>query len=209
MDFLNSILDILYYNCIGPLFQLLGRLLNLIFIMPLAWLHVPIWLHVALLAILTSFFSFFLRRLLNVEKKAEQFRTIFAEKRRNQQELQVISDKYSREALYKSTDEDLNNDFNTYLAYHYARYMTVYMLPLFLIMAWLNMVFSEEMLLARFNSRFVVLLPENSLGMTGLSVTLIFLFVYVLCLIIGFQILRRRKRITLKRLTEKTTETTH
>ncbi len=209
MDFLNSILDILYYDFIGPLFHLLGRLLNLIFIMPLAWLNVPIWLHVTLLAILTSFFSFFLRRLLNVEKKADQFRKKFAEKRRSQQELQVISDKYSREALYNITDQDLNHDFNTYLAYHYARYMTVYMLPLFLIMAWLNTVFSEEMLLARFKSRFVILLPENSLGMTGLSVTSIFLLVYVLCLIIGFQVLRRRKRTNTEKTTEKTTETTH
>ncbi len=194
MDFLNRILDILFYDCIEPLFQLLGRLLELIFIMPLAWLHVPITLHVILLAILVSFFSFWLRRRLNVEEKSERFKAIFHEKRRRQQDLQVISDKYSREALYKITDEDLNSDFNTYLAYHYARYMTVYMLPLFMIMGWLNSVFSEEMLLERFGSRFVIVLPENILGIPGLSVTLIYLLAYVVCLIIGFQILRRRKR---------------
>lgn len=194
MDFLNRILDLLFYDCIEPLFHLLGRLLELIFIVPFVWLHVPIWLHVILLAILVSFFSFWLRRKLNVEEKSERFRAIFHEKRRRQQDLQMITDKYSREALYRVTDDDLNSDFNTYLAYHYARYMTVYMIPLFLIMAWLNSVFSEEWLLANFGSRFVILLPENSFGIPGLSVTLIYLLAYVLCLIIGFQILKRKKK---------------
>jgi uncharacterized membrane protein (DUF106 family) len=131
MDFLNQLLDLLYYGVIAPLFQLLARLLNLIFILPLAWLGVPIWLHVIILAILTSVFSFSLRRLLRVEEKVQHFNALFAEKRRRQQDLQIISDKYSREALYRITDDELNSDFNTYLAYHYARYMTVYMLPLF------------------------------------------------------------------------------
>jgi hypothetical protein len=60
-------------------------------------------------------------------------------------------------------------------------------------MAWINTVFSEEMLLARFGSRFIVALPVNSFGLHGLSVTFIFLLTSVLCLIIGFQILRQRK----------------
>ena len=194
MDFLNRLLDLLYYGCLEPLFLLLSRLFNLIFILPLTWLQVPLWLHIIMLAILTALFSFFLRRLLKVEEKVRHFNALFAEKRRRQQDLQVISDKYSREALYRITDDELNSDFNTYLAYHYARYMTVYMLPLFLIMAWLNSVFSEEFLLARFGSRFIVALPDHPFGLQGLSLTFIFLLTYVLCLIIGFQILRRKKR---------------
>ncbi len=205
MDFLNRLLDLLYYDVIAPLFHLLGQILYLIFILPLAWLQVPLWLHIMILALLTAFFSFFLRRLFRVEEKVKHFNALFAEKRRRQQDLQVISDKYSREALYRITDDELNSDFNTYLAYHYARYMSVYMLPLFLIMAWLNSVFSEEILLARFGSRFIVALPDNRFGMTGLSLTFIFLLTYVLCLIIGFQVMRRRKRGKL----EQTPSTSH
>ncbi len=194
MERLNAILDWLYYDCVDPLFQLVARLLSLILIQPLVALHMPLWLHVIFIAILTACFSFFLRRLLNVEQKVKHFNALFTEKRRRQQDLQLISDKYSREALYRITDDDLNSDFNTYLAHHYARYVTVYMLPLFLVLAWLNTMFTEAVILARTGRAFVLNVPANSFGIPGMSVTSIFLFTYVCCLILGFQILRRRSR---------------
>jgi Ca2+/Na+ antiporter len=184
------ILDWLYYGCIGPAFEMLANLLSLVFILPLTYLSVPVWLHVMLISVLTCCLSFFLRWLLNVEEKVNHFNALFTEKRRRQQNLQMISDKYSRQALYKVTDDELNDDFNTYLALHYARYVTVYLLPLFLTLAWINSVFSESMLLNLLGSRFVVNLPDNILGLTGMSVTFIFLLTYILCLIIGFQIKR-------------------
>ncbi len=194
MESISHILDWLFYDCITPVFLLFGRLLSLIFIKPFVLLHVPLWIHLVLLAILLSFFSFYLRRLLKVEEKVQRFNALFAEKRRRQQNLQYITEKYSREALYRVTDDELNNDFNTYLAHHYARYVTVYMIPVFLVMAWLNSVFSEAYLVAHFGSPFVYKFPESRFGMIGLSVSAIFLFTYVLCLIIGFQIMRRRKK---------------
>ena len=194
MERLNYILDRLYYDGIAPLFQMLGHLLSLIFIDPLVYLHVPMGLHVVLLAVLTACFSFFLRYLLKVEEKVHHFNALFAEKRRRQQDLQLISDKYSREALYRVTDDELNSDFNTYLALHYARYVTVYMLPLFLVLAWLNTVFTETMLLNLLGRPFLFKVPENSYGISGLSVTFVFLLTYVLSLIVGFQWLRWRKR---------------
>ena len=194
MESLERIFDWLFYDGIAPLFQLLGRLLSLVFIQPLASMHLPVWLHVILIAVLTAMFSFTLRHLLKVDEKVKRFNTLFAEKRRRQQDLQLIPNKYSREALYRVTDDELNSDFNTYLAHHYARYVTVYMLPIFLVLAWLNSVFSENMLMARFGHPFVLQVPANSFGVAGLSVTSIFLLTYVLCLIIGFQVLRRRNR---------------
>jgi len=194
MESISHILDWLFYDCITPVFLLLGRLLSLIFIRPFVLLHVPLWIHLVLLAVLLSFFSFYLRRLLKVEEKVQRFNALFAEKRRRQQNLQYISEKYSREALYRVTDDELNSDFNTYLAHHYARYVTVYMIPVFLVMAWLNSVFSEPYLIAHFGSPFVYKFPTNRFGMMGLSVSAIFLFTYVVCLVIGFHIMRRRKR---------------
>ena len=185
MDSLNDILDKLYYDGIVPLFQMFGRLLSLIFIDPLVYLHVPVGVHVILLAVLTACFSLFLRHLLKVEEKVRYFNELFAEKRRRQQDLQLITDKYSRQALYRVTDDELNDDFNTYLAHHYARYVTVYMLPVFLVLAWLNTVFTET---------FLFKVPENSYGFSGLSVTFVFLVTYVVSLIVGFQWLRWRKR---------------
>jgi uncharacterized membrane protein (DUF106 family) len=195
MESVNRLLDWLYYDCIEPLFRLFGRLLSLVFIQPLVLLQVPPWLHVVLLAVLTACFSFLLRRLLKVEQKVRRFNALFAEKRRRQQDLQLISDKYSREALYRVTDDELNSDFNTYLAHHYARYVTVYMLPVFLVLAWLNTVFTAAVITARLGHPFVLAVPANSFGISGLSVSFVFLLSYVFCLVIGFQILRRNNRM--------------
>jgi uncharacterized membrane protein (DUF106 family) len=194
MEILNRLLDWLYYEAIVPLFHFLAVLLSLVFIRPLAALGVPVWLHVMLLAILTACFSFWMRSRLKVDEKVRRFNELFAEKRRRQQDLQLIPEKYSREALYRITDEELNSDFNTYLAHHYARYVTVYMLPIFLVLAWLNSAFNETVATGRSGSSvYIVDLPGTVLGISGFTVTSVFLLTYVLCLIIGFQILRRRR----------------
>jgi len=194
MERISHILDWLFYDCITPVFIILGKLLSLIFIKPFVLFNTPLWLHIILLAVLMSFFSFYLRRLLKVEEKIQKFNKLFAEKRRRQQNLQYVSEKYSREALYRVTDDELNSDFNTYIAHHYARYVTVYMIPLFLVLAWLNSVFTDSYLISQFGIPFVLKVPENRFGMVGLSLSAIFLLTYVLCLIIGFHIMRRRKK---------------
>jgi hypothetical protein len=61
-----------------------GQSAQPVFILPLAWLGVPVWLHVIVLAILTSVFSFSLRRLPRVEEKVQYSNALFAEKRRRQ-----------------------------------------------------------------------------------------------------------------------------
>jgi uncharacterized membrane protein (DUF106 family) len=194
MNTLNQILDWIYFGIITPVFRLIGWLLSLVFIKPLAALHTPIWLHVALLGLLTAAFSHYIRHLLRVDEKVARFNELFAEKRRRQMDLQMIPDKYSREALYRVTDDELNSDFNSYLANHYARYVTVYMLPIFLILAWLNMVFSSSVLVARYGVPYVVSVPENRFGIQGLSVTAIFLLAYISGLIAGFYLKKKRKK---------------
>jgi uncharacterized membrane protein (DUF106 family) len=194
MNTLNQILDWIYFGIITPVFQVIGWLMSLVFIKPLAALHTPIWLHVAILGLLTAAFSHYVRHLLRVDEKVARFNELFAEKRRRQMDLQMIPDKYSREALYRVTDDELNSDFNSYLAHHYARYVTVYMLPIFLILAWLNMVFSSSVLVARYGVPYVVSVPENRFGVQGLSVTAIFLLTYIVGLITGFFLKKKRKK---------------
>jgi uncharacterized membrane protein (DUF106 family) len=194
MDTLNQILDWIYFGVITPVFQGIGWLLSLVLIQPLAALHTPIWLHVAILGLLTAAFSHYVRHLLRVDEKVARFNELFAEKRRRQMDLQMIPDKYSREALYRVTDDELNSDFNSYLANHYARYVTVYMLPIFLILAWLNRVFSSSVLVARYGVPYVVSVPENRFGVQGLSVTAIFLLAYIGGLVAGFYLKKKRKK---------------
>jgi len=193
MDTLNQILDWIYFGIITPVFRMIGWLMSLVFIKPLAALHTPVWLHVAILGLLTAAFSHFIRHLLRVDEKVARFNELFAEKRRRQMDLQMIPDKYSREALYRVTDEELNNDFNSYLAHHYARYVTVYLLPVFLTLAWLNTVFTTTVLIARCGIPYVVPVPVNRFGVQGLSVTAIFLLAYIAGLIAGFYMKKKIK----------------
>jgi len=184
MDYLIRLLDQLYENWLIPLFTTLAEGLTLVFLTPLSWLHVPAWGQVFLVGVMTGCFSLWLRHLLRVEEKVRRFQELFAEKRRRQQDLQLIADKYSRAALYELTDEELNDDFNTYLAHHYARYVTIYMLPIFLVLAWLSRVFGA----GTENSAPVLLpLPGLPFGMEGLNMTALFLLAYLLTLVVGFR----------------------
>ncbi len=192
MEVFNSVLDWLYYDLIGPLFSLTARTMDLLFLMPMGRFGVPEWLQVVLVSVLTVLFAFWLRRLFKVEERIAAFRVSFVAKREQQMELQMITEKHSREALYRCTDEELNHDFNIYLAQHYARYVSIYLLPLFLTLAWLNRSLSEEWLTTHYGVPFVLPAPANSMGIEGLSVTFVFLVTYVIALIIGFNLHRFR-----------------
>ncbi len=195
MEILNTVLDWLYYDVIAPFFTFLVRMMDGLFLAPLGRLGTPEWLQVVLAAILTVTFAFWLRRVFKVDERIAVFRAAFVAKREKQMDLQMVSDKYSREALYRSTDEELNHDFNIYLAQHYARYVSIYLLPLFLSLAWLNRSLSEEWLTAQYGAPFVLPAPVNSMGVEGLSVTFVFLVTYVISLIIGFNFPRLRRRL--------------
>jgi hypothetical protein len=86
------------------------------------------------------------------------------------------------------TDDELNDDFNTYIAQHYGRYVLVYLLPILLMLAWLNSIFDEQALQELVGMPYVLPAPQNSFGVEGLSVTFIFLATYIVSLVIGFRI---------------------
>ncbi len=188
MDLLSTLLDKIFYGLIEPLFSLLGQGLSMVFITPLVALRIPLPLHVALLAVLVALFAFWLRTRLRVDEKVAVFNQAFAAKRERQKDLQLISNKYSRSEMYEATDDELNDDFNTYLAHHYGRYVLIYLLPIFLTMAWLNTTFSDIFLIERVGIPYVLPVPDNRYGVQGLSVTCIFLVSYIVTLISGFQI---------------------
>jgi hypothetical protein len=59
----------------------------------------------------------------------------------------------------------------------------VYLLPLFLVLFWLNSVFPAQELLARYGSPFIISLTGWPAGIKGFSVTFVFLGAYLLSLI--------------------------
>ncbi|MDA3972022.1 MAG: hypothetical protein PF442_11795 [Desulfobulbaceae bacterium] len=198
MVLLNTLLDKIFYGLIEPLFGLMGQGLSIVLIKPFVALGVPLPLHVALLAVLLALYAFWLRARLRVDEKVAVFNLAFAAKREQQKDLQLISNKYSRSGLKKATDDELNDDFNTYLAHHYGRYVLIYLLPIFLTMAWLNTIFSDIFLIERVGIPYVLPVPDNNYGVQGLSVTCVFLVSYIIALTSGFQIKKKWQKKTEK-----------
>lgn len=187
MQPINTLLDALFFGIINPLFSLLGRGLELILLRPLQMLQFPPALQIVLVAVVTALFSLYLRRLIKVEEKEQDFRKKFIAKKKQQEELHRISDWKSREKFAKAMDDDIDEDFNSYLAGRFARYGVAYLLPIFLVQYWLESFTSYTI---------VIVLPENSFGLSGIPVLVVFLVSYCLSLLFYFKILRKKKKVS-------------
>ncbi len=194
MQMLNSILDSLFYGFIQPSLQFVLNIFDLVFLDTLSFLSIPYSIQVVLIAIGTVCFAFFLRRWLDVEAKEKIFRKKFVAQKTERDNIAIIPDKKNRDAMFTSADQSIDEDFNTYLAQHYFRYVLIYLLPLFLVMAWLNNSLDEHVLPVASGQPYLCLLPSQPLGMQGVSVTLLFLLTYIASLIVGFQLKKRFSR---------------
>ncbi len=194
METFNRLLDWIYFDLLMPVFNIVAQTLYFILLKPLIFINTPIWMQICLIAVLTVVFAFWLRKVLKTEEKTKKFQKIFTEKRMPQEDFKLVENQHQRRAMYKSSDDDLNSMYNTFLAEHYARYVLIYLLPLFLIMAWLNNIYSKEVLLIQTGHPFVINISDNDYDVKGLSVTLIFLVTYIISLIIGFTIRYYRRR---------------
>jgi uncharacterized membrane protein (DUF106 family) len=187
MQTLNTLLDAFFYKVINPLVLFIRDLLDLLFLDTLSFLHIPPSGQVVAVAGATVLFAFFLRWWLKVDEKNKEFQKDFAAQKKMRDDIQIVKNKKSRDAMYQSADQSIDEDFNTYLAQHYFRYVLVYMLPVFLVMAWLNNSLDEHVLPTVSGQAYLLVLPSRPLGMQGFSVTLLFLLSYILFLILGFQ----------------------
>ncbi len=190
MEILNSILDFLFYRGIEPLLCFIRDTFDLVFLDTLSLLSIPYSAQVVIIAICTVLFAFFLRKWLNVEVKEKIFRKKFVAQKAERDNISIVPDKRNRDAMFTSADQSIDEDFNTYLAQHYFRYVLIYLLPLFLVMAWLNSSLDEEKLTTVSGQSYLFLLPSHPMGMAGVSVTFLFLISYIISLIIGFQLKR-------------------
>ncbi len=191
MQTVNTILDALYYGMLQPLFLGLKSLLDRIFLDGLSALSVSRSGQVAFVAVCTVLFAFCLRWWLRVDAREKEFRNKFASQKGERDTIALLQDPKSRDALYTSADQSIDEDFNTYLAQHYFRYVLIYLLPLFLVMAWLNSSLDERVLPVVSGKPYLFLLPSQPFGMQGVSVTLLFLVTYILSLAVGFQLKKR------------------
>lgn len=185
LEYFSDFLDIIFFNVIVPLFILLARGLELVLLNPLQMLHLPPALQVVWIAIVTAFLSIWLRRVFKVEKEEHAFKQKFQEKKKQQDHLHLISDWKSREKFAKAIDDDIDEDFNTYLAGRFVRYGLVYLLPIFLTLYWLESTAGYTI---------VAVIPENVLGLAGISSFAVFLVSYCITLFVFFAVQRKQKK---------------
>ncbi|TKB24774.1 hypothetical protein FCL47_16145 [Desulfopila sp. IMCC35006] len=184
LKIISSALDFLYFELISPGFVIVAKGLDMLFIQPLQFLQIPPVLQIMFVAFLTGMLSMAIRRLVRVEEKEAAFKKTFTQKKDAQDDLKLISDWKSRETFAKTIDNDIDNDFNGYLAERFARHGMVYLLPIFLSLFWLENVLGSTILFS---------LPENRFGIQGIYPQFVFLLTYCLVLVIFFRV-RRRKR---------------
>lgn len=183
---ISELLDSLYFEIISPVFAALGRVLDLLLIQPLQFLQIPPVLQVICIATLTALLSLGLRRLVKVEEKDAAFKAAFARKKAAQDDLKLISDWKSRETFAKTIDQDIDQDFNSYLAGRFAGHGIVYLLPIFLSLFWLEN--------SSLPSGILFYLPENRFGIEGIYPQFVFLLTYCSVLFTFFR--RRRKKLS-------------
>jgi uncharacterized membrane protein (DUF106 family) len=183
LKFLSTGLDAVYMNIISPSFIALQRGLEILVLWPLKVLYIPPLLQVVLIATIVAMVSITIRRYLDVDEKEQAFRKSFTAKKKQQENLQLISDWKSRERFAKAIDDDIDQDFNTYLAGRFSRYGIVYLLPIFLTLGWLDSTFSHSLLIP---------FKENSRGLVGITTQLVFLLSYCTVMFIFFRLRKKR-----------------
>ena len=179
-------MDLLYFEIISPVFVLIGRGLDILLIQPMQFLHIPLVLQIMFIALLTGMLSMLIRRLLGVEQKDAAFRAVFAARKEAQDDLKLISDWKSRETFAKTIDNEIDNDFNSYLAERFARHGMVYLLPIFLSLFWLEH--------SPLPNGILLYLPDNRFGVQGIYPQFVFLLTYCLVLFTYFKIRRKKQK---------------
>ena len=122
-------LDVLYKDVMFPIVVSISRGAEMLFLHPLRVLQVPVELQVVCVGIIAAFFSILIRKWLHVDQKERAFKERFVSRKEEQSELKLIQDWKTRETLIKVVDDDIDEDFNTYLAGRFSRYGIIYLLP--------------------------------------------------------------------------------
>ena len=193
--FIRDFLDWLMYAVLTPLFSAIGNALQLVIIAPLDALGAPLWLQVTLVALMTAGVSIFIRKLLRVDEKEAAFQQAFMARKQAQELIKELDDWKKQAVLYDASDKDLDEKFNDYLAQRFARYGLTYLMPVFFALFWLDHIPAVIRLKKETGAVFVISFPGTVKGVSGISLPLLFITVYLLVI---FAYFRFRPKIKLE-----------
>jgi len=192
-DFIRDFLDWLMIAVFTPLFSAIGHFLQTIIISPLDALGAPLWLQVALVALMTAGISIFIRKLLRVDEKEAEFQRAFMERKQAQELIKEIDDWKKQSVLYDASDQELDERFNDYLAQRFARYGLTYLMPVFFALFWLDHIPAVMRLKEETGAVFVITFPGQIKGVSGISLPLLFMTVYLLAIFSYFKFRPKRE----------------
>ncbi len=175
------------YGVLTPLFSSISHFLQVIIITPLEAIGAPLWLQVVLVALMTAGISIFIRKLLRVDEKEAAFQKAFMERKKAQELIKEIDDWKKQSVLYDASDKELDEKFNEYLAQRFARYGLTYLMPVFFALFWLDHIPSVVRLKEETGAEFVIAFPSAVKGVSGISLPLLFMTVYLLVIFIYFK----------------------
>ncbi len=193
--FLQDLLDWLLSGVIVPLFTAISKALEFFLIKPLELLNAPLWLQIVFIALFTALISILIRKLLRVDEKEAEFQRRFAERKAAQELIEKLDDWKKQAVLYDASDKELDEEFNQYLAQRFARYGLTYLLPIFLILFWVDHLPKVVDLKEKTGAAFVIIFPKKILGIPGVSIPLLFLVVYCVVIIGYFKLRPRQNRL--------------
>ena len=180
------------YGVLTPLFSSISHFLQVIIITPLEAIGAPLWLQVTLVALMTAGISILIRKLLRVDEKEAAFQKAFMERKKAQELIQQIDDWKKQSVLYDASDKELDEKFNEYLAQRFARYGLTYLMPVFFALFWLDHIPSVVRLKEETGAVFVIAFPSAVKGVSGISLPLLFMTVYLLVIFSYFKFRPKR-----------------
>ncbi|MDH3347863.1 MAG: hypothetical protein OEM02_07165 [Desulfobulbaceae bacterium] len=177
--FIENILDIVAQYCLYPAFIALDQILYFFFLLPMETVKMTLPLQVFIIACCTAFLSLYIRSKLQVREKEKLFLKSLTHKKKDQKQLELLDDWKLQKVLYEYSDNEIDEEFNTYIAQRFAQYGLSYLLPIFLIMGWLNHHFPRPLILERLGHEYILSLPENRWDLPGLHIPAIFFISYL------------------------------
>ncbi|GEM_PF-733316 len=187
-----NLLDWLWFHLVVATANTLGDLLYRVTIAPLNNWGLPPFFQVILMGLLVAIISLTIKRLLKVHEKEALFLHRIRKKRRIEQYLPALKDWKLKKVLLEANDKDVDELYNTYIAYKFSWFGMVYLLPIFITLFWFDslMEFSGPV--------FLLLFPENSFGIPGLSVPATFFIGYISGLLLFSRFFKPKRRLSKK-----------
>ncbi len=137
------------------------------------------------LAVVTGIVSLLLRRILLIKVLETTFQSSFQKHLDHRKQFILCPNQHFRDMLYQASDQELNEDFNSYLAQRFVQQTLIYILPLLLSLSWLDNSLPTEGYSADLGKPFIMVLPLGEYGIPGIPFPILFLIAYILILALG------------------------